>query len=144
MAVMRTYFRIQGKHLTCSKRASYLGNTNWPDSPKLMKVLVAISLNRLSSLHNLHSILLSSCIIPVSPWKFQEYLIMVETEIYRFITLFFFKKKNTEITTMNCKIYREKLCERLTTMVGQRRKLCFLEPLKHLLHHSVNISFWKR
>ena len=45
------YIRIQGKCLTCSKRASYFGNTSWPDSPKLMKVLMTISLNRLSSLH---------------------------------------------------------------------------------------------
>ena len=25
-------------------------------------------------------------------------------------------------------------------MVEQKRKFCFLEPLKHLLHHSVNTS----
>ena len=45
------YFRIQEKCLTCSKRASYLGKTSWFDSPKLIKVLVAISLSRLFSLH---------------------------------------------------------------------------------------------
>ena len=33
----RAYFRIQGKSLTCSKRASYLGNKSWPDSQKLMR-----------------------------------------------------------------------------------------------------------
>ena len=32
------YFIIQGKRLTCSKRASYLGNTSCCDSPKLMKI----------------------------------------------------------------------------------------------------------
>ena len=47
----RAYFRIQGKHPAYSKRASYHGNTNWPDSPNLIKVLVTIGLNRLSSLH---------------------------------------------------------------------------------------------
>ena len=35
----RAYFRIQGKCPTCSKSASYIGNTICPDSPKLMKVL---------------------------------------------------------------------------------------------------------
>ena len=35
----RTYFRIQRKHQTCSKRASYLGNTSWSDSSKLMRLL---------------------------------------------------------------------------------------------------------
>ena len=33
------------------KKAPYLDNTSWPDSPKLMKVLATIGLNRLSSLH---------------------------------------------------------------------------------------------
>ena len=43
----RTYFRIQRKCQTCSKRSPYLGNTSWPNSLKLM--IVTIGLNRLSS-----------------------------------------------------------------------------------------------
>ena len=47
----RVCFRIWRKCPACLKRASYLGNTSWLDTPKLMKVLVAIDSNRLSSLH---------------------------------------------------------------------------------------------
>ena len=47
----RAYFRIERKHPTCSKMASNLGNTSWNDSQKLMRVLMTIGLNRLSSLH---------------------------------------------------------------------------------------------
>ena len=47
----RAYFRIQGKRSTCSKRTSYLGSTSLLDSTKLMKALVTLGLNRLSSLH---------------------------------------------------------------------------------------------
>ena len=47
----KTYFRIQGKYQTCSERTSYRGNGSLPDYPKLMKVLVTVGLNRLSSLH---------------------------------------------------------------------------------------------
>ena len=46
------FFRIQRKCPTCSKRAPYLGNSNRPNSPKLMrvyKVLLTISLYSLSS-----------------------------------------------------------------------------------------------
>ena len=32
------YFRIQRKHQRSSKRASYIGSTTWPDSPKLMEI----------------------------------------------------------------------------------------------------------
>ena len=41
------------------------------------------------------------------------------------------------------KIFKE-FCKGLPTMVGQRRKFWFLEPVKRLFHHSLNTSFWKR
>ena len=46
-----TYSRIQGRHLKCSKRTSFIGNTSWPDSPKPMKIYVNIGLNRLFTWH---------------------------------------------------------------------------------------------
>ena len=33
-----TYFRIQGKHQICSKRAPWYSNTSWHDSPKLSRI----------------------------------------------------------------------------------------------------------
>ena len=65
---VRAYFRIQEKHPTCSKRASYIRNTSWPDSPRLMKVSVTIGLSRLSSFH------IPSCTFSISSRRFWEYL----------------------------------------------------------------------
>ena len=101
----RAYFRIQGKRLTCSKRAPYLGDTSWPDSPKLMKVLVTIGLNRLSSLH-------------IPSWHITLFAVSYFlSEILRIpnngrnrnleILLLFFFKKLPEIPSLNCKIHGE-------------------------------------
>ena len=139
---------MQWKHLTCSKRASYLGNTSWPDSPKLMKVLVKIGLNRLSNLHipSWHitfftvSYFLSDILrIPADDRK---------RNLQIFTLFFFFFSRNSQryhqwIVESIEKIFKE-FCKRLPIMVRQRSKFYFLEPLNHLFHHSVNKYFWKK
>ena len=41
-------------------------------------------------------------------------------------------------TTIALNPRRKFFFKSLPTVVGQRRKFCFLEPLKRLFHHSVN------
>ena len=140
----RAYFRIQGKRPTCSERASYLGNTSWPDSPKLMKILVTIGLNRLFSLH-------------ITFWYitiYTVYYFLLETlrmpddvrnRNFEIFYSFFFQETHRYhhwIEKSMKKIFKE-FCKGLPTMVGQQRKICSLKSLKRLFHHSMNLSFWK-
>ena len=118
-----------------------LGNPIWPNSPKLMKVLVKIGLNRLSSLH-IPPWHIAFFKFPISSLRFWEYLIMVETKIYRFVTLFFWKnlqRYHHWSAKPTDKIFKE-VCKSLPFMVDQWQQFCFLEPLKCLFHHSVNTS----
>ena len=137
----RAYFRIQGKHLKCSRRAFYLCNTIWPNSPKLMKVLVTICWNRLSSLHIplwhialftvsyfLSEILRISHNGKNTNLKIYYSFFSRETQRYHLWIV-----KSTEIS------FKE-FCKNLLTLVEQRREFYFLEPLKRLFHHSVNRS----
>ena len=104
LSKIRQYFRIQAKRATCSKRVSYLGNTSWPCSPKLIKVLVKIGLNRLSSLQILSwyiTLFTVSYFVP----DISKNLVKTATEISRFVTLFF--QELTEISPLNCKTFRE-------------------------------------
>ena len=88
----RAYFRIHRKCQTCSKRASYHDNTSWPDSPKQIKVLVTIGLNRLSSLHiaSWH-ITLFSFLFPLEDFENDDDSRNRNTEIFFF---FFFSRSS--------------------------------------------------
>ena len=102
-ASARTYFIIQGKCLTCSKMASYLGNTSWLISPKLMKVLVTVVLNKLCNLHmpSCTSTYLTVC------YFLSEILRRPDDGRNRNVDIvysFFFFKKFTEIPPQTCKI----------------------------------------
>ena len=94
----RAYFRIQEKHLTCSKRASYIRNTSWPDSPRLMKVSVTIGLRRLSSFH------IPSCTFSISSRRFWEYLDDRRNRNLEIFTLF---SRNWQIPRLTCKMHRK-------------------------------------
>ena len=95
-----------------------------------MKVLVTVSLNRLSSLHipSWYITLFTVC------YFLSEILRIPDNgrkRSLRFFTLFFFFKKLTEIPPLNCKeIFKEFHKSLEEFMVGQQRKFCFLDPLK--------------
>ena len=116
-------FRIQGKHPACSQRASYLGSTSWPDSPKLIKVFMTIALNRLSSLHilSLHITLFMAL------YFLPEILRIPDNGRKRNLGfLFFLFSRNSQTPPLNCKIHWENFLKSLSTMVGQQRKSWFL------------------
>ena len=101
----RVYFRFQGKHPTFSKRASYLGNTSWPDSPKLMKVLVTIGSNKLLSLYIRRACYcFYSFLYP--PGDFENTDSGRNRNLEVFYLIFF--KNLTGIPSLNCKITASK------------------------------------
>ena len=144
-ASARAYFIIQGKCLTCSKMASYLGNTSWLISPKLMKVLVTVILNKLCSLHmpSCTSTHLTVC------YFLSEILRRPDDGRNRNVDIVYFffsrnlQKYHHRLVKSSEKIFY-KFCKVLPNMVRWWRKFCFLEPLKCLFRHFVNTSVWKR
>ena len=133
IVVHRTYFRIQGKRLPCSKRASYLGNTSWPGSPKLMKVYTPLWCITLFTI----SYFLSNILRITDNGRNRN------SEDFSLILFPGNSRYHHWILKPTEKIFKE-FCKGFPTMVGQRRKVCFPEPLKHFFHHSVNTFFWKR
>ena len=110
--VHRVYFRIQGKHPTSSKRASYLGNTIWRVSPRLLKI-ESIRDNWFKQVFQFHTHLYGIYLFLqflISSWRFWEYLIMVEREIQVFFTFMIFKKL-TEMLPPNFKIHGKNFIE---------------------------------
>ena len=107
----RTYFRIQRKHQTCSKRASYLGNTSWSDSSKLMRLL-SIHDNWSKQVMQWHRPFMVYCFFMVC-YNFLFHLIDFENvgngrrrNLDNFYFFFLFPKKVT-VTPSKCKIYRK-------------------------------------
>ena len=98
---------------------SYLCNTSWPDFPKLVKVLVAIVLNRVFSLQipSRHITLFTvSCFL-------SQILRIHDNGRNRNLRdlLLFFLKKLTEKPPQNCKIHWENLVEVIVSWLGQLR-----------------------
>ena len=110
----RAYFRIQGKHPICVKRASYFGNISSFDYSTSMKIQSTSGscFKQFIWFANTFMVYCSCMQLLISFWRFGEYLMMIETEIQRFFTLFIFKKI-THMSVLNCKIHRksfEKIC----------------------------------
>ena len=80
----RAYFRIQGKSSICPKRASYSGNISWFDSSTSMTIQ-SISDNWLKQVigfSNTSLIYYSFLKFLTSSWRFWEYPMIVETEMF--------------------------------------------------------------
>ena len=107
----RTYFRIQRKHQTCSKRASYLSNTSWSDSSKLMRLL-SIHDNWSKQVMQRHRPFMVYCFFMVC-YNFLFHLIDFENvgngrrrNLDNFY-FFFLSLKKVTVTPSKCKIYRK-------------------------------------
>ena len=114
-------YTIQRKRQTCSKRAPYLDNISWPESPEFDVCLCYIHLNGI----------LLFLQFQIFYWRFWESLVMVERE--RWIALFVsFFKKATEIPSPKCKTHwiLEMFYKSLLTMVEFRRKFRFFKMSK--------------
>ena len=74
---------------------------------------------------------------------FSEVLITPSDGKIRNCFSFFFSRNSKRyhywVVKSTHKIFKE-FCKGLPIMVEQKRKFCFLQPLKRLFHHSVNTS----
>ena len=128
----RANFRIQGKCLTASKRASYLSNTSWGVSPRPMKIKSIID-NWFKQVFQLHTHLPLWYIALFTISHFLLQILRISDNDgkgkFRDFSLLRFFKKLTEMPPSNCKIQGKKfkeICKSLATMVWQRRNACFV------------------
>ena len=142
---LRAYFRIQGKRPICSKSASYFGFVSWSDSSTSMKIQ-SISGNWFKQvIGSANTFMLYCCCLQflISSLRFWEYLMMVETEVKRFLTHLFLNKLQIchYRIVKSTKEFWKKIVKVYSPWLGNKK--WSLEPLKRLFHHSENTSFCK-